>query len=68
MIFEGLKGCQPFNSRDQVVVSPLLSHSLCFCLRHLGDRGFTDGEGKTYTALEVAAEYFRSGADKVRRC
>jgi glutamine amidotransferase/cyclase len=30
-----------------------------------GIRGFTDGEGKTYTALEVAAEYFRSGADKV---
>lgn len=30
-----------------------------------GIRGFTDGDGKTYTALEVAAEYFRSGADKV---
>lgn len=30
-----------------------------------GIRGFTDGEGKTYSALEVAAEYFRSGADKV---
>lgn len=30
-----------------------------------GIRGFTDGTGKEYTALEVAAEYFRSGADKV---
>ncbi|GMH44773.1 hypothetical protein BSKO_12725 [Bryopsis sp. KO-2023] len=30
-----------------------------------GIRGFTDGEGKSYTALEVASEYFRSGADKV---
>ena len=30
-----------------------------------GIRGFTDAEGKTYSALEVAAEYFRSGADKV---
>ena len=30
-----------------------------------GIRGFTDATGKKYSALEVAAEYFRSGADKV---
>lgn len=30
-----------------------------------GIRGFTDANGKNYSALEVAAEYFRSGADKV---
>jgi glutamine amidotransferase/cyclase len=30
-----------------------------------GIRNFTDKEGKHYTALEVAAEYFRSGADKI---
>ena len=30
-----------------------------------GIRGFTDANGKRYSALEVAAEYFRSGADKV---
>lgn len=30
-----------------------------------GIRGFTDANGKHYSALEVAAEYFRSGADKV---
>ena len=30
-----------------------------------GIRGFTDATGKHYSALEVAAEYFRSGADKV---
>lgn len=30
-----------------------------------GIRGFTDGEGNKYSALDVAAEYFRSGADKV---
>lgn len=30
-----------------------------------GIRGFTDGQGKKWSALEVAAEYFRSGADKV---
>jgi glutamine amidotransferase/cyclase len=30
-----------------------------------GIRDFTDKNGRTYTALEVAAEYFRSGADKV---
>lgn len=30
-----------------------------------GIRGFTDGDGKKWSALEVAAEYFRSGADKV---
>jgi glutamine amidotransferase/cyclase len=30
-----------------------------------GIRNFTDCNGKHYTALEVAAEYFRSGADKI---
>lgn len=30
-----------------------------------GIRDFTDKNGKKYTALEVAAEYFRSGADKI---
>lgn len=30
-----------------------------------GIREFTDATGKHYSALEVAAEYFRSGADKV---
>ena len=30
-----------------------------------GIRDFTDRHGRHYTALEVAAEYFRSGADKV---
>ena len=30
-----------------------------------GIRDFTDKNGLTYTALQVAAEYFRSGADKV---
>lgn len=30
-----------------------------------GIREFTDAEGRQYSALDVAAEYFRSGADKV---
>ena len=30
-----------------------------------GIRDFTDKNGRTYTALEVATEYFRAGADKV---
>ena len=30
-----------------------------------GIRAFTDGQGRTYSALDVASEYFRSGADKV---
>ncbi|MBW1841197.1 MAG: imidazole glycerol phosphate synthase subunit HisF, partial [Deltaproteobacteria bacterium] len=30
-----------------------------------GIRDFTDKNGRKYTALEVAAEYFRSGADKI---
>ncbi|EFN59230.1 hypothetical protein CHLNCDRAFT_55988 [Chlorella variabilis] len=30
-----------------------------------GIREFTDSSGKHYSALQVAAEYFRSGADKV---
>lgn len=30
-----------------------------------GIRDFTDSQGKTYSSLEVASEYFRSGADKV---
>ncbi|MBI5142745.1 MAG: imidazole glycerol phosphate synthase subunit HisF [Nitrospirae bacterium] len=30
-----------------------------------GIREFTDSEGRQYSALDVASEYFRSGADKV---
>ena len=30
-----------------------------------GIRDFTDHTGKKYSALQVASEYFRSGADKV---
>lgn len=30
-----------------------------------GIRNYTDKDGREYSALEVAAEYFRSGADKV---
>ncbi|MBI5556387.1 MAG: imidazole glycerol phosphate synthase subunit HisF [Deltaproteobacteria bacterium] len=30
-----------------------------------GIREFTDSEGKRYSALDVAAQYFRSGADKI---
>lgn len=30
-----------------------------------GIRNYTDKNGKTYTALEVASQYFRSGADKI---
>lgn len=30
-----------------------------------GIRDYTDAEGRTYSALEVAAGYFRAGADKV---
>ncbi len=30
-----------------------------------GIREFTDSNGKEYTSLDVAAEYFRSGADKI---
>jgi glutamine amidotransferase/cyclase len=30
-----------------------------------GIRNYTDTNGRQYTALEVAAEYFRSGADKI---
>ncbi|VFQ69151.1 unnamed protein product [Cuscuta campestris] len=30
-----------------------------------GIKDFTDGNGKYYSCLEVAAEYFRSGADKI---
>ncbi|KAK4760982.1 hypothetical protein SAY87_005875 [Trapa incisa] len=30
-----------------------------------GIRDFTDANGRYYTSLEVAAEYFRSGADKI---
>jgi len=30
-----------------------------------GIRAFTDADGRVYSALDVASEYFRSGADKV---
>lgn len=31
-----------------------------------GIRDYTDAEGKTWSALDVASQYFRAGADKVR--
>lgn len=30
-----------------------------------GIRAFTDTQGTSYSALDVASQYFRSGADKV---
>ena len=30
-----------------------------------GIRDYTDAEGKTWSALDVASQYFRAGADKV---
>ncbi|KAJ0046977.1 hypothetical protein Pint_04092 [Pistacia integerrima] len=30
-----------------------------------GIRDFTDANGRYYSSLEVASEYFRSGADKI---
>ncbi|MFO7839943.1 MAG: imidazole glycerol phosphate synthase subunit HisF [Desulfosalsimonadaceae bacterium] len=66
--FLNITGFRDFPLRDLPMLEVLRRSS-----RHVfvpltiggGIQDYTDPDGRTYSALEVAAEYFRSGADKV---
>jgi glutamine amidotransferase/cyclase len=66
--FLNITGFRDFPLRDMPMIEVLKQTSKnVFVPLTIGGgiRNFTDKNGQTYTALEVAAEYFRSGADKV---
>ncbi len=66
--FLNITGFRDFPLRDQPMLDVLkrTSENVFVPLTIGGGiREFTDSEGKQYTSLDVAGEYFRSGADKV---
>ncbi|MDA8417532.1 MAG: imidazole glycerol phosphate synthase subunit HisF [Desulfobacteraceae bacterium] len=66
--FLNITAFRDFPLKDQPMIEVLLRASeQVFVPLTIGGgiREYTDSEGRHYTALEVAAEYFRSGADKV---
>ncbi len=66
--FLNITAFRAFPLKDQPMIEVLLRTSEnVFVPLTIGGgiREFTDSEGKFYTALDVAAEYFRSGADKI---
>jgi imidazole glycerol-phosphate synthase len=68
VIFLNITGFRDFPLQDMPMIQVLKETSKnVFVPLTIGGgiRAFTDKNGRAYTALEVAAEYFRSGADKV---
>ena len=66
--FLNITGFRDFPMKDQPMIEVLqrTSENVFVPLTIGGGiREFTDSEGKHYSALDVAAEYFRSGADKI---
>ncbi|MCB2183104.1 MAG: imidazole glycerol phosphate synthase subunit HisF [Desulfobulbaceae bacterium] len=66
--FLNITGFRDFPMKDQPMLEVLQRTSeQVFVPLTIGGgiREFTDSEGKYYTSLDVASEYFRSGADKV---
>lgn len=66
--FLNITAFRNFPLKDQPMIEVLLrSSENVFVPLTIGGgiREFTDSEGKFYSALDVAAEYFRSGADKI---
>lgn len=66
--FLNITGFRDFPMQDQPMIEVLKNTSEnVFVPLTIGGgiREFTDSEGKYYSALDVAAEYFRSGADKI---
>ncbi|MDY6953857.1 MAG: imidazole glycerol phosphate synthase subunit HisH, partial [Thermodesulfobacteriota bacterium] len=66
--FLNITGFRDFPLEDMPMLAVLRETSLnVFVPLTIGGgiRDYTDKDGRTYTALEVASEYFRSGADKV---
>lgn len=66
--FLNITGFRDFPLKDQPMLEVLKETSKnVFVPLTIGGgiREFTDGDGRYYSALDVAAQYFRSGADKV---
>ncbi len=66
--FLNITGFRDFPLKDQPMLEVLKKTSKnVFVPLTIGGgiREFTDGEGKFYSALDVASQYFRSGADKI---
>ena len=66
--FLNITGFRDFPMQDQPMIEVLRRTSeQVFVPLTIGGgiREFTDSEGKYYTSLDVASEYFRSGADKI---
>lgn len=66
--FLNITGFRDFPMQDQPMLEVLKETSKnVFVPLTIGGgiREFTDSDGKFYTALDVASQYFRSGADKV---
>jgi glutamine amidotransferase/cyclase len=66
--FLNITGFRDFPMKDQPMLEVLQRTSeQVFVPLTIGGgiREFTDSEGNHYTALDVASEYFRSGADKI---
>ena len=66
--FLNITGFRDFPLKDQPMLEVLRNTSEnVFVPLTIGGgiRSFTDTEGKHYSALDVASEYFRSGADKI---
>jgi glutamine amidotransferase/cyclase len=66
--FLNITGFRDFPMKDQPMLEVLQKTSEnVFVPLTIGGgiREYTDSEGKYYSALDVAAEYFRSGADKI---
>lgn len=66
--FLNITGFRDFPLKDQPMLEVLRQTSKnVFVPLTIGGgiREFTDGDGKFYSALDVASQYFRSGADKV---
>ena len=66
--FLNITGFRDFPMQDQPMIEVLRRTSEeVFVPLTIGGgiREFTDSEGRSYTSLDVAAEYFRSGADKI---
>ena len=66
--FLNITGFRDFPMKDQPMLEVLQKTSEnVFVPLTIGGgiREFTDSNGKEYTALDVASEYFRSGADKI---
>lgn len=66
--FLNITGFRDFPMQDQPMLEVLQETSKnVFVPLTIGGgiRDFTDSNGRNYTALDVASEYFRSGADKI---